>query len=67
MASDTQKKKTVTSNKVVFEVEEKDDGLHIRLEGLEALGEIKKNLSSLGCCVPVAVGCAGTTEEAADH
>lgn len=57
---------TAASNKVVFEVEETDDGLHIKLEGLEALKAIKKNLSSLGCCVPIAVACAGAADESAD-
>ena len=65
MASSKQKK-TGAPKKVVFEVEEKDDGLHITLEGLEALKEIKRNLSSFGCCVPVAVACAGTADEPAD-
>jgi len=36
-------------------------------EVVDDFKEIKKNLSSLGCCVPVAVACAGTADESADE
>ena len=66
MATNTRKKKTTTSNKVVFEFEEGEDTLQVKLEGLKALKAIQKNLSSLGCCVPFVVACDEARENSAD-
>lgn len=53
------------SVKVVLELEESDDGLHLSLQGLEALRGLRDTLSSLGCCIPIAVACKAPDQPAA--
>ncbi len=45
------------SGKVVIELEQTEDGVQLRLEGMEALRNLKEKLSPLCCCVPIGMSC----------
>ncbi len=55
------------SDKVVIEIEEKDDGVHFSLQGLAALRSLKETFSGMCCCVPAATSCCKPDRPAAEH
>ncbi len=55
--------------KVVIELEQTEDGVQFKLEGMEALRELKETLSPLCCCAPIGMSCCKAPEDptAAKH
>ncbi len=64
MCSAKTTQETTGSDKVVIEIEEKDDSFQLNVKGLGAFRNLKKSLSALGCCC-IPVSCKSQTAEKA--